>query len=93
MAWTLEPKLPTSSTIRGSAPEGVPVMEEVPSAPIWPTLMVTIADPLIRARPSWSLVWPGDDLLARGRNRLHWARWLDPSDPTFTLDDPVEVKD
>ena len=28
-----------------------------------------------------------------GRNRLHWARWLDPSNSVFTLDDPAEVKD
>ena len=28
-----------------------------------------------------------------GRNRLHWARQLDPSDLVFTLDDPAEVKD
>ena len=28
-----------------------------------------------------------------GRNRLHWARRLDPSDLVFTLVDPAEVKD
>ena len=28
-----------------------------------------------------------------GRNQLHWARWLDLSDPVLTLDDLAEVKD
>ena len=87
MARTLEPELPASSTIEGSAPEGAPVTEEVPSAPIGPTLTVARADPSVGARPSRSLVRSGDDPLTWGRNRLHWARRLDPSHSVFTLDD------
>ena len=33
-AQTSEPELPASSAIGGSAPEGTPVTEEVPSAPV-----------------------------------------------------------
>ena len=62
-AWTSEPELPASF-----APEGAPVMEEVPSAPIGATPMVAMADPSVGARPSWSLVWSGDDPLTWGRN-------------------------
>ena len=58
-----------------------------------PTPTVVAADPSVGARPSRSLVWSGDDPLAWGRNRFHWARRLDPSDSVFTLDDPTEVKD
>ena len=68
MARTSEPKLPASSTIGGSAPEGAPVAEEVPSASIGMTPMVALVDPSIRARPSLSLVWTGDDPLTWGRN-------------------------
>ena len=93
MARTLEPELSASSAIGGSAPEGAPVMEEVPSAPVGLMPMVAMADPLVGARPSRSLVWPGDDLLVWGRNQLHWARRLDQSHSVFTLDDPAEVKD
>ena len=50
MAQTLEPKLPASSAIRGSAPMGAPMMEEVPSAPVRPAPTVAMAG------PSWSLV-------------------------------------
>ena len=52
MAWTLEPELLASSTIGGSIPEGAPVMEEVPSAPIEPTPTVAMADPSVGAGPS-----------------------------------------
>ena len=45
IAWTLEPELLASSTIEGSAPEGVPVMEEVCSAPVGSKPMVTTANP------------------------------------------------
>ena len=90
---TSEPELPASSTIRGSALEGAPVMEEVPSAPVGPTPTVATIDPLVGARPSWSLVRPGNDPLAWGRSWLHWARRLDPSHSVFTLDDLAEVKD
>jgi len=68
-ARTLELELPASSAIGGSVPEGAPVMEEVPSAPVGPTPMVATADPSVGARPSRSLVWPGDDSLTWGRNR------------------------
>ena len=68
VVWTTEPELPASSAIGGSAPEGASVTEEVPSAPVEPTLMVAMADPLVGARPSWSLVWPGNDPLMWGRN-------------------------
>ena len=87
MAWTSEPELLVSSAIGGSAPEGAPVTEEVPSAPIGPTLTVATVDPSVGPGPSRSLVQPGDDPLTWGRNQLHWARRLDPSDPVFTLDD------
>ena len=73
MARTSEPELPASSAIGGFAPEGAPVTEEVPSAPIGPTLTVARADPSVGARPSRSLVLSGDDPLTWGRNRLHWA--------------------
>ena len=93
MAWTLEPKLLSSSTIGRSAPEGAPVMEEVPSAPVGPMLMVAMVDPSVGDGLSQSLVWLGDDPVAWGRNWLLWARWLDSSDLVFTRDDPAEVKD
>ena len=93
MAWTSEPELPTSSAIGGSAPKGVPMMEEVPLAPIGPKPTVATADPSVGARPSWSLVWLGYDPLAWGRKRLHCSRRLDPSNLVFTLDDPAKVKD
>ena len=86
-ARTLEPELPASSVTGGSTPEGAPVMEEVPSAPVGPTPTVVTADPSVGAGPSRSLVRPGNDPLAWGRDRLHWARRLDPSHSVFTLDD------
>ena len=92
-AWTLEPELLASFAIGGFAPEGALMTEEVLSAPVRPTPMVAMADPLVGARPSRSLVWLGDALLMWGRNWLHWARRLDPSDSVFTLNDPAEVKD
>ena len=52
MAQTSEPELPASSAIGGSAPEGAPVMEEVPLAPVGPTPMVAMADPSVGAGPS-----------------------------------------
>ena len=52
MAQTSEPKMLASSAIGGSAPEGVPMMEEVPSAPIGATPMVAMADPSVGAGPS-----------------------------------------
>ena len=90
---TSEPELPASSTIGGSALEVALVTEEVPSAPVGPTPMVATADPSVGAGPSQSLVWLGDNPLAWGRNWLHWARRLDPSNLVFTLDDPTDVKD
>jgi len=92
-AQTLKPKMLASSAIGGSTPEGAPVMEEVPSAPVGPTPMVAMADPSVGAGPSQSLVWLGEDPLMWGRNRLHWAKRLDPSNSVFTLDDPAEEKD
>ena len=93
MAQTLEPDLLASSTIGGAAPEGAPVMEEVPSAPIGPTPTVATVDPSVGTGPSRSLVWSGDDPLVQGRDQLHWARRLDLSNSVFTLDDLAEVKD
>ena len=87
-AWTSEPELPASF-----APEGAPVMEEVPSTPVGSTPMIAMAYPSVGARPSRSLVWLGDDPLVWGRDWLHWAKLLDLSDLVFTLDDPVDVKD
>ena len=55
--------------------------------------MVAMADPSVGVGPSRSLVWPGDDPLTWGGNRLHWARRLDLSDSVFTLDDLAEEKD
>ena len=55
MARTSEPELPTFSTIGGSTPEGASVMEEVPLASVGPTPTVAMGDPLVGARPSWSL--------------------------------------
>ena len=55
-AQTLEPKLPASSTIRGTAPEGALVTEEVPYALVRPMLTVAMADPSVGAGPSQSLV-------------------------------------
>ena len=55
-ASTSEPKLLASSAIGGSAPEGAPVMEEVSSAPVGPTLTVVMVDPSVGTGPSWSLV-------------------------------------
>ena len=92
-ASTSEPKLLASSAIGGSAPEGAPVTEEVPLAPVGPTPTVATADPSVGTGASRSLVRSGDDSLVWGRDRLHWARQLDPSDSVFTLDDPAEVKD
>ena len=71
MARTSEPELPASSAIGGSTPEGVPVTEEVQSAPVGLTPMVAMVDPSARAETSWSLVRPGDDPLTWGGNRLH----------------------
>ena len=87
MARTSELELPASSAIGGSTPEGVPVTEGVPSAPVVPTSTAAMADPLVGARPSRSLVWSGNNPLSWGRNWLHWARRLDLSDSVFTLDD------
>ena len=67
-AQTSEPELLASSAIGGSAPEGAPVTEEVPSAHVGLTPTVATTDPLVGARPSWSLVWPGNDPLMWGRN-------------------------
>ena len=52
MAQTSGPELLASSAIEGSAPEGAPVTEEVPSAPVGPTPMVAMTDPSVGARPS-----------------------------------------
>ena len=93
MTRTSELELPASSAIEGSTLGGASVTEEVPSAPIGPTSTVVTSDPSVGTRPSWSLVWPGDDPLAWGRNQLHWARRLDPSNSVFTLDDLAEEKD
>ena len=68
MAWTSELELPASFAIGGSTPKGVPVMEEVPPTPIGSTSTVAMVDPSVGARPSWSLVWSGDDPLTWGRN-------------------------
>ena len=51
-AQTSEPELPTSFVIGGSAPEGAPVTEEVPSAPVGPTPTVVTVDPSAGAGPS-----------------------------------------
>ena len=93
MAQTSEPELAASLFIGGSTPGGEPVTEGVPSAPIGPMPTVAMTDPLVGAGSSWSLVRLGDDPLAWGGNRLHWARRLDPSDSVFTLDDSAEEKD
>ena len=44
MAWTSEPELLASSAIEGSTPEGAPVTEGVPSAPVRPTPVVAKAN-------------------------------------------------
>lgn len=93
MARTSEPEVPASSAIGGSTPEGVPVTEGVPSAPIEPMSIVATADPLVGAGSSQSLVLSGDDPLTWGGGRLRWAKRLDPSNSMFTLDDPTEEKD
>ena len=55
-AQTSEPELPASSAIGGSAPEGAPVAEEVPSASVGPTPTVATVDPSVGAGPSRSLI-------------------------------------
>ena len=68
MARTSKPEVLASSAIGGSAPKGVLVTKEVLSAPIGPMPMVAAVDPSVGARPSWSLVWPGNDPLMWGGN-------------------------
>ena len=69
------------------------MLEGVPSAPIGSTQMAAMADPLVGAGSSQSLVLPGDDPLVWGGGRLRWVKRLDPSDSVFTLDDPAKEKD
>ena len=61
-AQTSEPELPASSVIGRSTPEGSPVTEVVPLAPIGLTPTIAMTDPSVGARSSRSLVWKGDDL-------------------------------
>ena len=70
-AQILEPELPASFAIEGSTPQGAPMTEEVPSAPVGPTPMVVMADPSVGAGPSRSLIRPSDNPLVWGGNWLH----------------------